>query len=112
VILCTGAGAFKPNGFPVCDLTHDGTIMAYNIGAKVRANGMTGTWSGEEPCCHLRWLGDMFDQRPSTEGVGVRHDWASSGILAYAGFSDRNGSGIEHRRRAIQAGGVRRCTAA
>jgi succinate dehydrogenase/fumarate reductase flavoprotein subunit len=35
VILCTGAGGFKPNGFPICDLTHDGTIMAYNIGAKV-----------------------------------------------------------------------------
>ncbi|MDC7234770.1 MAG: FAD-binding protein, partial [Spirochaetales bacterium] len=24
VILCTGAGGFKPNGFPICDLTHDG----------------------------------------------------------------------------------------
>lgn len=35
VILCTGAGGFKPNGFPICDLTHDGTVMAYNIGAKV-----------------------------------------------------------------------------
>jgi len=35
VILCTGAGGFKPNGWPICDLTHDGTIMAYDIGAKV-----------------------------------------------------------------------------
>ena len=35
VILCTGSGGFKPNGFPMCDLTHDGTIMAYSIGAKV-----------------------------------------------------------------------------
>jgi len=42
VILCTGAGGFKPNGFPICDLTHDGTIMAYNIGAKSNPvkNGM------------------------------------------------------------------------
>ena len=23
VILCTGAGGFKPNGLPICDLTHD-----------------------------------------------------------------------------------------
>ncbi|MBM9520812.1 FAD-binding protein, partial [Desulforhopalus vacuolatus] len=35
VILCTGAGGFKPNGFPICDLTHDGTVMAYEIGAMV-----------------------------------------------------------------------------
>jgi succinate dehydrogenase/fumarate reductase flavoprotein subunit len=35
VILCTGAGGLKPSGFPVCDLTHDGTVMAYRIGAKV-----------------------------------------------------------------------------
>jgi succinate dehydrogenase/fumarate reductase flavoprotein subunit len=31
VILCTGAGGFKPNGFPICDLTHDGSVMAYRI---------------------------------------------------------------------------------
>lgn len=36
VILCTGAGGFKPNGFLIGDLTHDGTIMAYEIGAKVK----------------------------------------------------------------------------
>jgi hypothetical protein len=35
VILCTGAGGFKPNGFPLGDLTHDCMIMAYEIGAKV-----------------------------------------------------------------------------
>ena len=50
VILCTGAGGFKPNGFPICDLTHDGTVMAYNIGAKSnrKKNGMTGIRAGPQ----------------------------------------------------------------
>lgn len=44
VILCTGAGGFKPNGFPLGDLTHDGTVMAYRIGGKLPGrNGMTAT---------------------------------------------------------------------
>ena len=76
VILCTGAGAFKPNGFPVCDLTHDGTIMAYNIGAKVTGK----EWNDGHPgkaenaaACYDGW-GDMFDQKPSTTSVSIRHD--------------------------------------
>ncbi|MBK6487885.1 MAG: FAD-binding protein [Gemmatimonadetes bacterium] len=76
VILCTGAGAFKPNGFPVCDLTHDGTIMAYNIGAKVTGKEWNDGHIGraKNPAATYDGWGDMFDQRPSTEGVGVRHD--------------------------------------
>lgn len=35
VILCTGAGGFKPNGFPIRSLTFDGYAMAYRIGAKI-----------------------------------------------------------------------------
>ena len=76
VILCTGAGGFKPNGFPICDLTHDGTIMAYDIGAKVTGK----EWNdghpsrGENPAaCYDGW-GDMFEQKPGTTGIGVRHD--------------------------------------
>lgn len=76
VILCTGAGGFKPNGFPLGDLTHDGTIMAYRIGAKVtgkewndghmaRSNNPAATFDG--------W-GDMFERVPSTNGVEVHHD--------------------------------------
>ncbi|SNS46108.1 FAD-dependent oxidoreductase [Antarctobacter heliothermus] len=76
VILCTGAGGFKPNGFPLGDLTHDGTVMAYRIGAKVtgkewndghmtRANHPAATFDG--------W-GDMFERVPSTNGVDVHHD--------------------------------------
>ena len=33
VIMCAGAGAFKPYGFPVSSLTSDGDAMAYRAGA-------------------------------------------------------------------------------
>ncbi|NDY74161.1 succinate dehydrogenase/fumarate reductase flavoprotein subunit [Desulfobacter hydrogenophilus] len=76
VILCTGAGGFKPNGFPICDLTHDGSVMAYNIGAKVTGK----EWNDGHPgkaknaaACFDGW-GDMFEQKPGINGVEVRHD--------------------------------------
>ena len=79
VVLCTGAGGFKPNGFPICDLTHDGTVMAYEIGAKVTGK----EWNDGHPgrsqnpaSCYDGWGGEggMFDQKPSVTGVGIRHD--------------------------------------
>lgn len=76
VVLCTGAGGFKPSGFPICDLTHDGTIMAYNIGAKVTGKEWNDGHSGSmtNPAdCYTGWHG-MFDQKPSTNGVDVHHD--------------------------------------
>ncbi len=76
VILCTGAGGFKPNGFPICDLTHDGTVMAYDIGAKVTGK----EWNDGHPgratnpaACFDGWHG-MFERKPGTTGVGIRHD--------------------------------------
>jgi len=76
VILCTGAGGFKPNGFPINDLTHDGTIMAYNIGAKVTGK----EWNDGHPgkaenaaACFDGW-GDMFEKKPETTSVNIRHD--------------------------------------
>lgn len=76
VILCTGAGGFKPSGFPVCDLTHDGTIMAYQIGAKVTGkewNDGHSTRATNPAACYDNW-GDMFNRIPSTNGVEVHHD--------------------------------------
>ncbi len=76
VVLCTGAGGFKPNGFPVCDLTHDGTVMAYEIGAKVTGK----EWNdghmtrAEHPAACFDGWGDMFERVPSTNGVEVHHD--------------------------------------
>jgi succinate dehydrogenase/fumarate reductase flavoprotein subunit len=76
VILCTGAGGFKPNGFPINDLTHDGTIMAYNIGAKVTGKELNDGHSGQTKNaadCYGGWHG-MFDQKPSTTSVSIHHD--------------------------------------
>ncbi len=76
VILCTGAGGFKPNGFPLGDLTHDGTIMAYDIGAKVTGK----EWNdghmtrSDHPAATFDGWGDMFERTPSTNGVEVHHD--------------------------------------
>ena len=76
IILCTGAGGFKPNGFPICDLTHDGTIMAYNIGAKVTGKEWNDGHPGQATnaaACFDGWHG-MFEQKPSTTGVEIHHD--------------------------------------
>jgi succinate dehydrogenase/fumarate reductase flavoprotein subunit len=76
VILCTGAGGFKPNGFPICDLTHDGTIMAYKIGAKVTGKEWNDGHSARTTnpaACYDGW-GDMFNQTPSTTSVEIHHD--------------------------------------
>lgn len=76
VILCTGAGGFKPNGFPICDLTHDGTIMAYDIGARVTGKEWNDGHPGQADnaaACYDGWHG-MFERKPSTTGVGIRHD--------------------------------------
>ncbi len=75
VILCTGAGGFKPNGFPMCDLTHDGTIMAYKIGAKVTGK----EWNDGHPAsainsgsCYDNWNGQV-EEKPSITGVRINH---------------------------------------
>lgn len=76
VILCTGAGGFKPNGFPVCELTHDGTVMAYNIGAMVTGKEWNDGHPGQAENaadCFNGWH-DMFERTPGTTGVEVHHD--------------------------------------
>ncbi|MFT7004772.1 MAG: succinate dehydrogenase/fumarate reductase flavoprotein subunit, partial [Sulfurimonas sp.] len=87
VIICTGSGAFKPNGFPICDLTHDGSIMAYNIGAKITGK----EWNDGHPASmknsadsYGNWH-DMFEQKPSTTKVEVHHDLGVDlNYMAYA----------------------------
>ena len=75
VILCTGSGGFKPNGFPMCDLTHDGTIMAYKAGAKVTGK----EWNDGHPgsaknsgSSYDNWHGQV-EEKPSTTDVTVNH---------------------------------------
>lgn len=76
VVLCTGAGGFKPNGFPICDLTHDGTIMAYNIGAKVTGKEWNDGHPGRRnnPASVYSQWGPMLETPPNTTGVEIRHD--------------------------------------
>lgn len=76
VVLCTGAGGFKPNGFPICDLTHDGTVMAYNIGAKITGKEWNDGHPGrlENPASVYSQWGPMLEGPPNTTGVGIRHD--------------------------------------
>lgn len=76
VILCTGSGGFKPNGFPMCDLTHDGTIMAYNIGAQITGK----EWNDGHPASaknsgssYDNWHGQV-EEKPSTTTEDIHHD--------------------------------------
>lgn len=76
VVLCTGSGGFKSSGFPLCDLTHDGTIMAYKIGAKVTGK----EWNDGHPAsalnsgsCYDNWHGQV-EEKPGLTSVEVRHD--------------------------------------
>jgi succinate dehydrogenase/fumarate reductase flavoprotein subunit len=76
VVLCSGAGGFKPNGFPICDLTHDGTVMAYRIGAKVTGKEWNDGHPGQATnaaACYDGWHG-MFDRKPGRTEIGIRHD--------------------------------------
>jgi succinate dehydrogenase/fumarate reductase flavoprotein subunit len=76
VILCTGSGGFKPNGFPMCDLTHDGTIMAYHIGAKITGK----EWNDGHPASaqnsgssYDNWHGQV-EEKPTTTSEEIHHD--------------------------------------
>ncbi len=93
VILCTGAGGFKPNGFPICDLTHDGTVMAYNIGAKVTGKEWNDGHPGQAEnaaSCFDGWHG-MFERKPGLTGVEVHHDLGVD--LNYMAY--QNGSPVQ-----------------
>ncbi|MDO6694787.1 FAD-binding protein [Aliiglaciecola sp. 3_MG-2023] len=76
VILCTGSGGFKPSGFPVCDLTHDGSIMAYKIGAKITGK----EWNDGHPgsaqnsgSSYDNWHGQI-EEKPGITGAEIHHD--------------------------------------
>ncbi len=76
VVLCTGSGGFKSSGFPLCDVTHDGTIMAYKIGAKVTGK----EWNDGHPAsavnsgsCYDNWHGQV-EEKPSVTSVDIHHD--------------------------------------
>lgn len=76
LVLCTGSGGFKSSGFPLCDLTHDGTIMAYKIGARVTGK----EWNDGHPAsavnsgsCYDNWHGQV-EEKPNITSVDIHHD--------------------------------------
>lgn len=87
VILCTGAGGFKPNGFPICDLSHDGSVMAYRIGARITGkewNDGHSARSVNPAACFDGW-GGMFERVPGKTGIEVHHDLGvDANYIAYA----------------------------
>jgi succinate dehydrogenase/fumarate reductase flavoprotein subunit len=88
VILCTGAGGFKPNGFPIGDLTHDGSIMAYKIGAKITGKEFNDGHSGQTKNAAASFDGwhGMFERKPGTTGVEIHHDLGVDlNYMAYVG---------------------------
>lgn len=75
VVLCTGSGGFKPSGFPVCDLTHDGSIMAYDIGARITGK----EWNDGHPgsaensgSSYDNWHGQV-EEKPSITEAQINH---------------------------------------
>jgi succinate dehydrogenase/fumarate reductase flavoprotein subunit len=80
VILCTGAGAFKPSGFQICSLTSDGDAMAYRIGGQI---------SGKE-------FADTHGTNSETPGYcwGVwQRNW-NTGIQKESGGPEVDGGGL------------------
>jgi len=110
MILCTGAGGFKPNGFPICDLTHDGTVMAYNIGAKVTGKEWNDGHPGQAEnaaACFDGWHG-MFERKPGVTGVEVHHDLGvEMNYVAYKYGNPLQGGPPDMRSAKLQGGPYR-----
>ncbi|MBW1862431.1 MAG: FAD-binding protein [Deltaproteobacteria bacterium] len=51
VIMCAGAGGYKPHGFPISNMTFDGDAMAYRAGAPISGKEFSDTHhtSGDNP---------------------------------------------------------------
>ena len=111
VVMCTGAGGFKPNGFPICDLTHDGSAMAYRIGAKVTGKEWNDGHPGnaQHPAGVYDQWAHEFDRLPGRTGVEIRHDLGME--LNYAvyrqGPQSEEGSRPPFHRESVSGGPYR-----
>lgn len=79
VILCTGAGAFKPSGFQVCSLTSDGDAMAYRIGGKISGKEFVDThFTGSDSpgYCWDNWKDMWKTGIMKVEGGPDQMEWA------------------------------------
>ena len=68
VVLATGAGGFRPQGFPISCLTSDGEAMAYRIGAEVTGKEFVDLHetSAVTPANGLLYPEDVFSQMNSS----------------------------------------------
>lgn len=85
VILCTGAGAFKPNGFQVASLTSDGDAMAYRIGGKISGKEYVDTHftgSDNPAFCWGQWE-DMWNTGIMAEEDGPEVDGRGLDLTMY-----------------------------
>jgi len=116
VVMCAGSGGFKPNGFPMCDLTHDSSIMAYKAGAKVTGK----EWNDGHPAsaensgdCYGNWHGQI-EEKPSTTSPQVNHHlgvdmnysaYTQGGPVTMGpGKPDKNKKGPQKREKPVLAG--------
>lgn len=100
VILCTGAGGFKPNGFQVCSLTFDGDAMAYRVGAKISGKEFVDTHftlKSAPAYCWGQWQG-MWGQglpkltNPLVEGGSGALDLTDYHIIHETGVTEDSSS--------------------
>jgi succinate dehydrogenase/fumarate reductase flavoprotein subunit len=58
VIMATGAGGYKPNGFPLHNTTFDGDAMAYRLGAEITGKEFVDTHETQEKTPANCWYPD------------------------------------------------------
>ena len=75
VVICTGAGGFKPAGFPIKSLTHDGDAMAYRVGARITGKEFVDT--------HF-----TSSENPASGMIGVSNEIQTIGGLKFHPFLD------------------------
>jgi len=75
VVMCTGAGGFKPAGFPIKSLTHDGDAMAYRVGARITGKEFVDT--------HF-----TSSENPASGMIGVSNEIHTIGGLKFHPFLD------------------------
>jgi succinate dehydrogenase/fumarate reductase flavoprotein subunit len=106
VVLCSGSGAFKPSGFPISPLTHDGDAMAYRAGAEISGKEFVDFhWTHwEDPADIWGNWGRMWGEglhfstfRPGGRGgpppVGQSIQAHSGGVPLFMGGPPGSGSG-------------------
>ncbi|MCP3964821.1 MAG: FAD-binding protein [Lentisphaerae bacterium] len=70
-VMCAGAAGFKPNGWPIHELTGDADALAYRVGAKVLGKEFIDTHSGSKE--HPAFLNFAEDMQPGAKPMtGVK----------------------------------------